>query len=136
MIYTLTTGRNVRIPDEEINKFVANHGITKDEAIQMWLEDEGYLENEEQEALCQKAKENRITATIHEASAKDPKKKTQRERVKKEDPTKEMIIAEIAKMLPQFAENVKIENAGKLITFSIGADNFKIDLIRTRNKKS
>lgn len=136
MIYTLTTGRNVRIPDEEINKFIANHGITKDEAIQMWLEDEGYLENEEQEALCQKAKENRITATIHEASAKDPKKKTQRERVKKEDPTKEMIIAEIAKMLPQFAENVKIENAGKLITFSIGADNFKIDLIRTRNKKS
>lgn len=136
MIYTLTTGRNVRIPDEEINKFVANHGITKDEAIQMWLEDEGYLENEEQEALCQKAKENRITATIHEASAKDPKKKTQRERVKKEDPTKEKIIAEIAKMLPQFAENVKIENAGKLITFSIGADNFKIDLIRTRNKKS
>lgn len=136
MIYTLTTGRNVRIPDEEINKFVANHGITKDEAIQMWLEDEGYLENEEQEALCQKAKENRITATIHEASAKDPKKKTQRERVKKEDPTKEMIVAEIAKMLPQFAENVKIENAGKLITFSIGADNFKIDLIRTRNKKS
>ena len=136
MIYTLTTGRNVRIPDDEINKFVTNHGITKDEAIQMWLEDEGYLENEEQEALCQKAKENRITATIHEASAKDPKKKTQRERVKKEDSTKEMIIAEIAKMLPQFAENVKIENAGKLITFSIGADNFKIDLIRTRNKKS
>lgn len=136
MIYTLSTGRNIKIPDSEINKFMANHGISKDEAVQMWLEDEGYLENEEQEALCKKAKENRITATIHEASAKDPKKKTQRERVKKEDPTKEMIIAEIAKMLPQFAENVKIENAGKLITFSIGADNFKIDLIRTRNKKS
>lgn len=136
MIYTLSTGRNIKIPDSEINKFMANHGISKDEAVQMWLEDEGYLENEEQEALCKKAKENRITATIHEASAKDPKKKSQRERVKKEDPTKEMIIAEIAKMLPQFAENVKIENAGKLITFSIGADNFKIDLIRTRNKKS
>lgn len=136
MIYTLTTGKNVRIPDSEIDKFITNHGISKDEAIQMWLEDEGYLENEEQEALCQKAKDNRITATIHEASAKDPRKKTQRERVKKEDPTKEMIIAEIAKMLPQFAENVKIENAGKLITFSIGADNFKIDLIRTRGKKS
>lgn len=136
MTYTLSTGRNIKIPDSEINKFMANHGISKDEAVQMWLEDEGYLENEEQEALCKKAKENRITATIHEASAKDPKKKTQRERVKKEDPTKEMIIAEIAKMLPQFAENVKVENAGKLITFSIGADNFKIDLIRTRNKKS
>ncbi len=135
MNYTLSTGKIVRIPDSEINKFVANHGITKDEAVQMWLEDEGYLENEEQEALCQKAKENRITATIHEASAKDPRKKTQRERVKKEDPTKEMIIAEIAKLLPNFAENVKIENAGKLITFTIGADNFKLDLIRQRAKK-
>lgn len=135
MNYTLSTGKIVRIPDSEINKFVANHGITKDEAIQMWLEDEGYLENEEQEALCQKAKENRITATIHDASAKDPRKKTQRERVKKEDPTKEMIIAEIAKLLPNFAENVKIENAGKLITFTIGADNFKLDLIRQRAKK-
>lgn len=135
MNYTLSTGKIVRIPDSEINKFVANHGITKDEAVQMWLEDEGYLENEEQEALCQKAKENRITATIHEASAKDPRKKTQRERVKKEDPTKEMIIAEIAKLLPNFAENVKVENAGKLITFTIGADNFKLDLIRQRAKK-
>ena len=135
MNYTLPTGKTIRIPDSEINKFVSNHGITKDEAIQMWLEDEGYLENEEQEALCQKAKENRITATIHDASAKDPRKKTQRERVKKEDPTKEMIIAEIAKMLPNFAENVKIENAGKLITFTIGADNFKLDLIRQRAKK-
>lgn len=135
MNYTLPTGKTVRIPDSEINKFISNHGITKDEAIQMWLEDEGYLENEEQEALCQKAKENRITATIHDASAKDPRKKTQRERVKKEDPTKEMIIAEIAKMLPNFAENVKIENAGKLITFTIGADNFKLDLIRQRAKK-
>ncbi len=135
MNYTLSTGKTVRIPDSEINKFIANHGISKDEAIQMWLEDEGYLENEEQEALCQKAKENRITATIHEASAKDPRKKTQRERVKKEDPTKEMIIAEIAKLLPNFAENVKVENAGKLITFTIGADNFKLDLIRQRAKK-
>ncbi len=135
MNYVLPTGKNVRIPDGEISKFMSNHGISKEDAIQMWLEDEGYLENEEQEALCQKAKENRITATIHEASAKDPRKKTQRERVKKEDPTKEMIIAEIAKILPNFAENVKIENAGKLITFSMGGDNFKIDLIRQRAKK-
>ena len=79
MNYVLPTGKNVRIPDGEISKFMSNHGISKEDAIQMWLEDEGYLENEEQEALCQKAKENRITATIHEASAKDPRKKTQRE---------------------------------------------------------
>ena len=35
----------------------------------MWLEDEGYLENEEQEALIKKAKESGILQTIHGAKA-------------------------------------------------------------------
>ena len=108
--------------------------LTKEEAIQVWLEDEGYLENEEQEELCKKAKENRITATIHEASAIN-KKKTQRERVRKENPTKEMVIAEIAKILPNFAENVQVLNIGKLISFTIGENTYEIDLKQKRKPK-
>lgn len=128
-------GKKIKIPNEDIERSMKNWGISKEEAIQMWLEDEEYLENEEQEALCQKAKENRITATIHEATAKDPKAKTQKERTRREDPTKEMIIAEIAKILPDFAENVKVENIGKLITFTIGEDSYKLDLIKQRKAK-
>lgn len=133
--YKLSNGKVVRIPMEEINKQMRLLKLSKDEAIQMYLEDEGYLENEEQEALERKAKENRITATIHQAKA-EYKEKTQRERVKKDDPTKEGIIKAIAEMLPSVnAENVEIVNAGKLITFTIGTDKYKLDLIRQRPPK-
>lgn len=127
-------GKNIRIPDAEIQLNMEKLHMTKEEAIQVWLEDEGYLENEEQEELCRKAKENRITATIHEASAIN-KKKTQRERVRKENPTKEMVIAEIAKILPNFAENVQVLNIGKLISFTIGENTYEIDLKQKRKPK-
>lgn len=133
--YKLADGKIVRIPMEEINKQMRLLKLTKDEAIQMYLEDEGYIENEEQEALERKAKENRITATIHQARA-EVKQKTQRERVKKDDPTKEGIIKAIAEMLPSVnAENIEIANAGKLITFTVGTDKYKLDLIRQRPPK-
>ena len=121
MLYELKGGKRVNIPDETIAKYRAMLGLTQSEAVQMWLEDEGYEVNEEQEALCQKAKENRITATVHKAKSFTPK--TQRERVKKPDPTKEGIIAAIAELLPSLnATEVEVVNAGKIITFTIGGD--------------
>lgn len=136
MNYNLN-GKIIRIPDDEIEKSMKVLELTKDEAIQMYLEDEGYLDNEEQIELDKKAKESRITATIHQASAgKQPdKKKTQKERVRKENPTKEMVIAEIAKLLPNFAENVEVLNVGKLISFTIGTEKYEIDLKQKRKPK-
>lgn len=134
--YKLANGKVVRIPMAEINKSMALLGLTKDEAIQMYLEDEGYLENDEQIALERKAKENRITATIHQAKSTEVKQKTQKERVKKADPTKEGVIKAIAEMLPDLnATDIVIVNEGKLITFKIGADEYKVDLIRKRPPK-
>lgn len=134
MLYELKGGKRVNIPDDTILKYRKMLGLTQSEAVQMWLEDEGYEVNAEQEALCQKAKENRITATVHQAKAYT--QKTQRERVKKADPTKEGVIAAIAELLPTLnAENVEIANAGKIITFTIGADKYKLDLIRQRPPK-
>ena len=135
--YKLADGKVVRIPQAEIDRNMKTLCLTRDEAITLYLEDEGYLINEEQEELERKAKENRITATIHQARA-EPKftPKTQKERVHKDDPTKEGIIKAIAEMLPSLsATEVKIENVGKLITFKLGADTFKLDLIRQRPPK-
>ena len=72
--------------------------------------------------------------TIHDAKAITPVK-TQRERVKKENPTKEKIIAEIAKLLVEFAENVTVVNDSKIIEFSMGDEEFKLDLTQKRKKK-
>ena len=133
MNYTFN-GKNIRIPDDTIEKMVNLLDITKEEAIQTWLEDEGFLENPEQAALCQKAKESGIMRTIRDAKAITPIK-TQRERVKKENPTKEKIIAEIAKLLVEFAENVTVVNDSKIIEFSMGDKEFKLDLTQKRKKK-
>ena len=131
-------GKMLNIPDDFIKNAMKNLSIDEDEAIQLWLEDNDYEINEEQMALDAKAKANVKVANIVKARAADPgKKKTQRERVKKEDPTKEGVIAALAKALPELAnaENVTIVNAGKLITFTIGEDTYKLDLVRQRKAK-
>lgn len=130
----LDNGKKTKIDKKFLETSCEKLGIDIEEAIEMWLDDEGYLDNEEQNKLDSKAKANKVNKIITAKSEKP--KKTQKERVRKENPTKEMIIREIAQVLPQFATNVQVENVGKIITFSIGDDNFKLDLTQTRKKKS
>ena len=127
-------GKEVDIPDEEIDKLVDKLDLSIAEACNLWLEDNELQINEEQEQLDKKAKNSRITATIHEAKADAPKK--ERKVVRKEDTTKEGIIKALAEKLEELATEVKIENVGKLITFKLGEDTFKLDLIRQRKPKA
>ena len=48
-----------------------------------------------------------------------------------------MIIAEIANTIKGIAaaSNIVVENKGKIITFSMNGEDFKIDLIQRRKKK-
>ena len=133
VVITLEDGREVKASTKYLENMVKNLGIDMEEAVLTWLEDEEYLINEEQEELNKASKGTRVGSVV---GAKAKKQKTQKERAKKENPTKEMIIAEIAKVLPNFAENIVVENAGKLITFSIGEDEFKLDLVQRRKPKA
>lgn len=133
VIATLENGKEVKIDKKYLDKSCENLEIDMDEAIEMYLEDEGYLDNEEQNDLEDKAKKNKSNKII--GAKTEVVKKTQKERVKKENPTKEMVIKEIAQILPNFATNVNIENVGKIITFTIGDDEFKLDLVQKRKKK-
>lgn len=132
---TLDDGRVVKVAAKYIERMIDKLEIDEEEAILTWLEDEEYLTNDEQDELTEQAKENKSVKII-DAKADKPEKKTQKERTRKENPTKEMVIAKIAEMLPEFAENVVIENKGKLITFTIGEDEFKIDLVQKRKPKA
>lgn len=127
--------RKIRIPDEDINKYMKNHGLTQDEAIQVWLEDEGYLENEEQEILEAKAKENRITATIHEAGDKVKRKRSTPRTVKVSD-EKQQLFNEITETLEVSGLEFEILKENKLIQVKIGEKVFKIDVIEQRTKKN
>ena len=134
MIVKTKKGKKVDIPDNELDKLVDQLDISLAEAIDLWLTDNDLEVNEEQEQLDKKAKDSRITATIHEAKADKPKK--ERKVVRKEDSTKEGIIKALAEKLEELATEVKIENVGKLITFKLGEDTFKLDLIRQRKPKA
>lgn len=130
----LENDKVVKVGRVYIDRCVEKLGIDREEAILTWLEDEGYMDNPDQLELCDQAKENKSNKIVKAKVEKAPKK-THKERTKKENPTKEMIIAEIAKILPNFATNVNIENVGKIITFTVGNDNFKIDLTQKRKPK-
>ena len=132
--YKLENGKIIRISEKTIENLMTQLGLDREDAIQVYLEDEGYEINEEQEELTKKAKDNRVTATIHKAEAK---KKERKKVERKPNPDKEKIIAEMATFLKEFEDinNVNIENIGKLITFEYMGKKFKLDLIETRVKK-
>lgn len=133
---TLENGKVVKAATAFLENMVKNLDIDMDEAVLTWLEDEEYLINDEQAELTNQAKENKSIKIIGaKAEKKVAAKKTQKERVVKENPTKEMVISAIAELLPGFAQNVVVENKGKLITFTIGEDEFKLDLTQKRKPK-
>lgn len=129
MTYKLN-GKSIRIPDTEIEKSMKILDISRDEAIQMWLEDEGYLENEEVEALTAKAKVNKVS---HEAKADTPRKQVKRER--KPDEEKEFLIDLLAKCLKNADFDPQITNKSKIIEFNVGQNHYKLDLIKQRPPK-
>lgn len=121
--------RILTIPDEEIDNYINKLGISIQEAIEMWLDDNDYTSNEEAENLTQKAKNNKITATIHQASgaAKDKKKP-------REDSEKEMIIQTVYECVQSIAETAQITNKTKVIEFDLNGNHYKLDLIKQRKK--
>jgi hypothetical protein len=106
MKYTLDTGRTINIPDADIARLQKSLKISEEEAIQTWLVDEEYLSDETVDELTEKAKKNRITATVHKAKAENSAKKERKPREKKENPLKKAIIDALFKGLEQnLAEN-------------------------------
>lgn len=127
-------GKSVHIPDAEITNSMAKLDLSKDEAIQMWLEDNDYCENEEVEILTQKAKENKVSrgAKSEKALAKTDRKTRER----KPDLEKEEIIAALSEFLTEKGYTfVEITNKSKIIEFNIGKNHYKLDLIRQRTQK-
>ena len=68
--YELDENQIVKIPQEDIDRIMKLPDVkTVDDACWIWCEDNGKIVNEEIEELTKKAKDNRITATIHQAKA-------------------------------------------------------------------
>ena len=131
MRYTFE-GKTITIPDVELEKSMKLLDISKDEAIQMWLEDNDYCENEEVEILTAKAKENKA---VQHGAVNINKSRTTTKRERKPDVEKEEIISKLAEFLETIGTSVKITNKSKLIEFEIGENHYKVDLIKQRPPK-
>lgn len=126
----LENGKNVKVAKKWVDTACQKLDIDVDSALEMWLEDNDYLENEEQNELDKKAKENKIKLG---ATEKTERKKVIRER--KPNIVKENIIKNLESCVKSFATDVKVENVGKIITFSYENKQFKLDLTEKRVKK-
>lgn len=133
--YELDENVVVKIPMDELERLMKLDGIkTIEDACWIWCEDNGKIVNEEQEELDKKAKENRITATIHQARAENTKERKKVER--KPDQVKDSLVEGLkAFLIEQGFDNVAITKVGKLVEFDCGGEHFKLDLIRQRPPK-
>ena len=135
MKYTLASGKEIKIPDIDIEKSMKNLELTKEEAIQMWLEDNDYEVNDEQIALDNKAK---LVKIDHGAKNIDKKSTSKPRTVKISDEKKELfdsILTNLDRCVPVERENITVLKENKLIEVRIGDKTFKIDIIETRQKK-
>jgi hypothetical protein len=132
MVYNFN-GKNLTIPDNELSALM-KLDLTKEEAIQTWLEDNEYLDNEEQIELDTKAKKVKID---HGASAIDKtEKKPRTPRTVKVSDEKVALFEILVGNLMENYENVDVLKENKLIQVEIGGKIFKIDLIEQRPKKN
>ena len=137
MTYTLDSGKVINIPDAEIDALQKSNNISYNEAVYLWLCDEDYITDDTVEQLTEKAKKNRITSTIHQASATEPKK-ARKPKEKKENPLKRQIIdaifAGLSENLPENAV-IDIKNDEKYIDLTINGIEFTVNLVQHRTKK-
>lgn len=127
MTYNLN-GKVIAIPDAEIEKLMKTLDITKEEAIDTWLFDNEYTDNEEADDMTEKAKQIRR----YEKSDK-PRKKTVKER--KIDEAKKTIFDFIANKLANLEglADMVTKNEAE-ISFNFGGDAYTIKLIKHRKK--
>lgn len=128
MVHTLENGKTVNIPDAEIEKNMKALEISKEEAIEMWLFDNDYEDNEEVEEMTVKAK-----AVKRYEKGDKPRKAVKKER-KVDEEKKELLNL----------CRIPIEGAGGNVTnikneaefsFTFGNNSYTIKLVKHRPPK-
>ena len=126
-------GKIIIIPDKELDKLMSSLELTRQDAIDLWLSDNGYEDNEEQEELDEKASKVKILKDISQKKSKKERKPV----VKAVSDEKKALFNEISGFLKRvYGINTEIVTENKLITVRIGDKTFKIDVIEQRKPKN
>lgn len=128
----LDNDKVVKVSKKWVDNTMATLDTDMEDVLLMYLEDNDYLVNEEQQELDHMAK-----GKVKVAASAKPKAKTPRERTQKPQPEKEFIITEISRLLATLdgISAINVENKSKLITFSYKNEDYKLDLVQKRKKK-
>lgn len=120
-------GKILTIPDTDIEKYVKKLDISKEEAIEMWLDDNDYTENEVVEQLTEKAKSVRR----YEKSDKARKPSTKERKVDAEKGYLLSILMEAIKN-EDCIDSVKNEAE---FSFRHGENSYTVKLVKHRPPK-
>lgn len=121
-------GKEINIPDGDIKKLMTSLDIPKDEAIEVWLDDNNYTDNEEAEAMTQKAKANR---RYEKSDA--PRKKIVRER--KVDAEKGSLLTAIKTAVEAFGGIVSSVKNEAEFSFTYNGNSYTVKLVKHRPPK-
>ena len=124
-------GKALTIPDAEIDKSMKWIKLTKDEAIQLWLEDNDYVVNEEVEKLTAKAKANK-TERVQASAGK--RKKTVKER--KVDAEKGRLLGDIKVLLEGLGADIHGVKTETEVTFAFNGNEYTVKLTKPRPPKA
>lgn len=122
-------GKEINIPDGDIKKLMSSLDIPKEEAIEVWLDDHDYTDNEEAEAMTKKAKE---VGRRYEKSDKE-RKKVVRER--KVDAEKGGLLTAIKTAVEAFGGIVSgVKNEAEF-SFTFNGNSYTVKLVKHRPPK-
>lgn len=128
MMYSFN-GKKLNVPEQELTTLMTNLKITRMEALQVWLEDNGHLFNEEQEELEKKGNATKIERGVQ-------KKRTGfvRERKVNENRVAIMNAVENALSALEGIQELKITKAEKELSFELNGESYSVSLVCHRKK--
>ena len=128
MVYTLENGKTVNIPDAELAENMKALGISKQEAIDMWLFDNDFEDNEEVEEMTVKAK-----AVKRYEKGDKPRKAVKKER--KVDEEKKTLLDLCRVPIEGAGGNVtNVKNEAEF-SFTFGDNCYTVKLVKHRPPK-
>lgn len=115
--------------DKQIKQYMEKLQLSREEAEELWLADNGLAENEEQTALDEKAKKVKVDRGA------DVKERNRKPREIKVSNAKKEIFGAILSTFSG-AYNVKVVKENKVLEIEIDGKTIKIDIIEHRKPKN
>lgn len=114
--------------DKQIKQYMEKLQLSREEAEELWLADNGFAENEEQTALDKKAKQVKVDRGA------DAKERNRKPREIKVSDAKKEIFEAILSALNEY--NVAVVKENKVLEVEIDGKSIKIDIIEHRKPKN